>query len=354
MVFGWSHILKAVKPLIGIGSLTFEKVMNIPFAGSESEGAESVYVVNEQVCIIGLDSVQVYDKSGAFLSEQPFNAIKPVIKVSGKHILLGDLELGEYIVLDSSGKAVKASHELGKLDDIWLGNDLTILSLKNSRTEIQVVLPDSEDIINIEIPRGRIIDMSYSPEDHKVAVMVLDSETSPFVSSVYQYTTTGDLLGFTNFKEQIIYDAHYDYTGLVVITDAALVSINDSAKINWERKWDGIVNKYTWNSKHIIINKILTEESITELEATNVIEQVKWTGEFQSSFELQTDINRVNADHPKYILTYDDQLLTVYSENGNVEAERTVKSVIQKIAWLSRDRLIIVYNNEVEIFDLTY
>lgn len=354
LVFGWRPLLRVVKPLLGLGSAHLERVVSIPFAGNDTNGYNSVYVIDDQLCILEKDKVTVFNDLGEYISEEPFKANKPVIRDNGSQILLGDLDLGEYLILNRDGQIAKTSHDLGKLDDLWLTPDQKIMALVDDRKHIQIVDYATDEQVDVEVPNGRIIDIRYSEADQRMAVLVLETETTPYKSSIYQYAPNGELIGVTNFDAGILFDAQYDASGLVVISDHSLAAVDSFAEVPWETEVEGIINKFAWNAKWIVLNTILTEESIIDTDQTNKLGFYTWSGELQKTLEVNIDIEGMNADHHQYLVYYGKQELVLLDKKGEVLLQKTVRSPIQKVEWIAKNRLVLIYNNEVELLNLAY
>jgi len=354
LVFGWSPIVSFIKPLVGLGNAQLERINSVSFAGNDVSGFNSVYVVNDQICILEKESVRVYSSAGEFLSEEPFISVNPIIKSNGEHILLSDLTLGEYLIIDPKGTVIKDAHDLGNLENIWLTSDHTILTLKNERKQIQMINHEKETDVTVEIPSGKIIDVTYSEADERMAVIVFDTDKTPYESVVYQYSPSGELKGASVFPDAILYDAKYDLDGLLVIGDQNIALINAFTETMWDKPIKGIVNKYAWNPKWIILNTIISEEMITDIDQKNQLELYTWTGDIMNTFEIEMDIEGINSDHSQYIICFGKQDLLILNKNGEVIIKKSMRSPIQKIEWVQKNRLAVVFNNEVDLLDLVY
>lgn len=354
LVFGWKQLFSFIKPIFGLGRAHLEHISSVSFAGMDTNGSESVYLINDQLCILEKERVTVYNKNGEFLSEKKTNAEKSVIRENGKTILIADLLLGEYIVFDKEGIVLKEENDLGKLDDIWLTSDEKVICLNEGRKDIQIIDSSEEEKTFIKVPSGKIIDISYSEPDQSMAVIVLDSSKTPYESNIFKYSLSGDLEGVTNFNDTIIYSAEYFVDGILVIADKSLALVDSMAEINWNNEVEGIINKFAFNSKQVVLNTILVEENLLDTEKSNKIQLYSWSGDFLSSFDVDVDIEGINAEHNQYIITFGKDELLLYDKKGEVLLRKTMKSPIRKVEWISKNRLVIIYNNEIEIFDLVY
>jgi len=353
IVFNFGFLWKQSMIAIGIADLNWESINKINIdLDQDLENRALVFTYNETVIVSTNSEIKLYDANGDFIIARKINSDSTRIIGMPSYFVVSDIQQGNIFVLDYLGNTTGEIKNLGPIEDIISANNnlFVVITMDN---ELSVYNHEGVLISNVQLPTGELLGLDVSKDKAQVIATILSSDMYQFNSKIITFSMESNLMigGHNNYSD-IVYGAKvYDDHIMIVDTNGKhAYRVGDSSDYTWDRPRDG----------ELLYFEIDNNGSIFEIVKKDDINMTDYflTGVNKDGKDIFKDIktqkfNKIVLTQGK-ILLQNDRLLEIYSSDGILLASYESNKKINDVEWLNEDRVIIEFNDFIEVLELAY
>lgn len=353
IVFNFDVLVKKTLIAVGIADLNWHSIQKIDVELNQDLESRAVVFSNNQSIIIGVNNeIRIYDVDGQFINARKINSDNTEIIGMDEYFAVADVLQGNIFILDYTGKTIGQINNLGMIKDIISAsnNYFVVITMDN-----HLNVYDYEGILNsnVQLPEGELLSLDVSTNKAQVIATILSSDKYEFNSKIITFSMESNLMigGHNNYSD-IVYGAKvYDDHIMIVDTEGEhAYRIEDSEDFTWNVPRDG----------ELIYFEIDKNGSIYELVERTALTQTGYRltartkdGNLIFDKELIRSFDKIVLTQGK-VLLQNDRLLEIYSSDGILLASYESNKKINDVEWLNSDRIIIEFNDYVEVLELAY
>lgn len=358
VVFNAGTIFNYSKIAIGAASLKWSDVAKIDIDMDNILGNRTqVFSFNENIIINFANELHLYNIDGKLMAKKEINSNTTKIVGMNSSFLVSDFIQGNIAIIDYLGNSVGTINALGNIDEI-VGVKNDIFAVITNDGELKVFDIYGSEISTVSLPQGEFLNIDVSQSEELLLVTLLSSDEYSYNSKMITYSMKkNEMIGGTNNTDKIVYKAKiFDEDVIVVDYNGVYVyKLNDATnESSWNYERDG----------ELITFDIDSNGNFIEIISMSEVEDVLGTGEYHlvginkdgdMLYDLVLDdkYSKVTLGYGK-ILIYNENSLLIFNSNGDIIANRDVNKSIYKVTWLSETRLLVEYNDFIELLDLSY
>jgi len=353
IVFNFSFLLKQGLIAIGIADLNWTSINKINIdMDQDLENRAMVFTYNETVIVNTNSEIKLYDRNGDFIAARKINSDSTKIIGMPSYFVVSDIQQGNIFVLDYLGNTTGEIENLGPIEEIVSANNnlFVVITMDN---ELNVYNHEGVLISNVQLPIGELLGLDVSKDRAQVIATILSSDLYQFNSKIITFSMDSNLMigGHNNYGD-VVYGAKvYDDHIMIVDTNGKhAYRVGDSSDFTWDRPREG----------ELIYFEIDNNGSIFELVKRNDINTIDYflTGVTKDGRNIFNPIKtkrftKIVLTQGK-ILLQNDRLLEIYSSDGILLASYESSKKINDVEWLNNKRVIIEFNDFIEILELAY
>ncbi len=358
IVFNVSGILSYSKIAVGLAELSWKEVEKIDIGMDKVIGQRAqVFSSSDKIIVNLANELYLYDIEGKLQVKKEINSDTTKFIGLNDTFLVADLVQGNIIVIDYLGNFTGEISGLGNIEDIVSVKEDTFVVITKDG-DLKVFDKTGLELSSVSLPIGEFLNVDVTKEQDSILVSLLTSDEYNFNSKLISYSMeSNNMKGAINNLDTVVYRAKI-FDDIVVVIDykgSYTYKINDSLNeksiIN-QRDGELITFELGQNGNlYEIVKKTEVEDVMGESEyhltASNK------DGHLLFDKSIANKCNRIVLKNGR-ILIHNKNQIFVYNNNGEVIAQMDTKKSVYSINWLSEERLLIEYNDLIEIMDLTY
>lgn len=352
-VFNFNFLLKRTLVAVGLADLNWETVNKINVGLNQDLESRAVVFSDNDAIIIGVNNeIRIYDVDGQFINARKINSNNAEIIGMDEYFAVADVLQGNIFIMDYTGKTVGQIDNLGIIKDIIsTSNNFFVVITTDNHLNVY----DYEGVLNsnVQLPEGELLSLDVSTDKAQVIATILSSDKYQFNSKIITFSMESNLMigGHNNYSD-IVYGAKvYDDHIMIVDTEGQhAYRIGDSDDYTWEVKREGELQYFEIDSNGSIYELI---ERIAVNKTQNRLVARTKDGNLIFDKELPQAFNKIVLTKGK-VLLQNDRLLEIYSSDGILLASYESSKKINDVEWLNSDRIIVEFNDYIELLELAY
>jgi len=353
IVFNFGFLWKQGLIAVGIADLNWESINKINIdLDQDLENRALVFTYNDTVIVSSNNEIKLYDVNGDFIVARKINSDSTKIIGMSSYFVVSDIQQGNIFVLDYMGNTTGQIENLGPIEDIISANNdlFVVITIDN---ELSVYNYEGILISNVQLPSGELLGLDVSKDKAQVIATILSSDLYQFNSKIITFSMESNLMigGHNNYGD-IVYGAKvYDDHIMIVDTKGKhAYRVGDSEDFTWDRPREGELLYFEIDNNGSIFELIKKDDiNLTDYFLTGVNKDGK---------DIFKDIK--TSKFTKIVLTQgkillqNDRLLEIYSSDGILLASYESSKKINDVEWINENRIIIEFNDYIEVLELAY
>ncbi|PLX30704.1 MAG: hypothetical protein C0604_09015 [Clostridiales bacterium] len=287
-----------------------------------------------------------YDLDGVSVWEKTFEAENPRVFADENHIVFADAEKGKLWRMDYGGETVNSLEKDFPLGGIYQNRASYLLYFGQEGNQLDVIDNKGKTITEITVPKGYILDAAISDNSSIVAVSTLSIENEKYYSSILFYNLDGTVMAGNRYDGEIIFRAFF--TGmdeLKALANDGVFSMSRDGDVEWEKKIEGNLSRADINDSGYIAMVFEKEDG---KQAYLGIDE---NGEFTDETEIEEEASIVSLSG-RHGAVFTNKAVRIFDMKGRLEGVIESDFEIEGGGWLGDDRIMLVYENRMEIMDI--
>lgn len=340
----------------------FHSFVKIKTVVEENSSSQNIEVYRDGILKYGENQITYYDKNGNKLWSKTYSISKPQIKISGKYILIADLNGTNLYIYDDKGKSYNITAPYQIMDAEIAAQGVVAVALSAKKTNyIELYNKSGEKLVSIKTSiseNGYPLDIALSPNGEILCAsyFIVDGVEMKNRLTFYDFSEDGE-------KTQNIL-AGFDCNNTVVPTvtfmgsdtvcafgdDKILVyQINHKPKLKKQTTIESSIKSIAYDSNHFaIVRGHYTDEK----EGNYTLEIFSKNGNMVGKCGIDGDYTNINLRNDKVIFT-SPYHCTVYSSNGKVLFDYSfTKHLLQLLPGSGDQEYFIGYEDRLDMIKL--
>jgi hypothetical protein len=338
---------------LGFADLNWTNIAKIDMdLNQDLEERAIVFTDNNSIIVAANQEIKIYDAEGNFVVARKINSESTKIVGMSEYFVVADIRQGNIFVLDYLGKTTGEILNIGSIKDIVSASDnyFVVITQKN---ELNVY--DYQGVLssNVSLPEGELLGLDVSADQAHVIATILSSDSDQYNSKIITFNMdTNVMVGGNNNYSNIVYGTKV-YNDHVMIVDSKgqhAYRFGATKDYTWEVVRDGDLIYFEIDkngSMFEIIRREVINTSEFILTATNK------DGQMIFEETLTQKYNKIVLTQGKVLLK-NERMLEIYSSDGILLTTYESSKKINDVEWLNPDRLIIEFNDYIELLELAY
>lgn len=363
IVFNASSIFSFSKQIVGVANLEWERVKKININMDNELGRRAqVFSYKNRIIVNMSDALHIYNLDGVHIAQGEINSNVTNIVGMDNAFVVSDFTQGNMKVLDYTGRIIGDIVGLGEIDDIVAINE-SMFAVVTKEGALVVYNIQGEEVSNIKLPVGQIIDVTASIEEKLLIVTILSSDEYNYNSKLITFNikqgsiSNGSMIGSNNNLNSIVYKARV-FNEHVIVVDNEKTYVYELKDVLIDEVWKyprkgELVTFEIDNNGNVI--QVISIENTEELFGFNEYQLIGLNKDGSLLYDPKLDqkYDKIALGYGKVII-YNKEKLLVYNSDGNLVAERITSNSLLNVSWLSETRILFEYNGLVEIMELSY
>ena len=352
IVFNFNFLVKQSLILVGIADLNWNHIARVEIGLEEPTDESVIFTDNDTIIVSANQEIKIYDVDGNFIVARKINSESTKIVGMSEYFIVADVRQGNIFVLDYEGKTTGEIANIGPIKDIIAARDNFFVVI-NTENELSVY--DYEGVLSasVKLPDGELLGLDVSSDKDQVIATILSSDEEHYNSKIITFSMKDSLMiGGHNNYSNIVYGAkvYEDHIMIVDTKGRHAYRVGDSDDYTWDSERDGDLLHFEIDANGSIfelIRRQVINTSEFHLTGTNK--------DGQSIFDviLNQKYNKIVLTQGK-ILLQNERILEIYSSDGILLTTYESSKKINDVEWLTPDRIIVEYNDFIEIMELAY
>lgn len=195
-----------------------------------------------------------------------------------------------------------------------------------------------------QIPDEHIIKTTVDPESGDTVIATLKTDGGTLESALHRFDSHGRLTGARTFRDAVLLNMQFTASGLVVVLDDRIISLNQQMKDNWSVREPASYEAVSFGSAYFWVDRIQTGA-----EGSQALQCYNQDGKVLFSLPFKDPLTLLAAGEGDYVAVVSGQRLQVYSGKGTLNSEIQLVKVPEKMIWLNQKHLLIFYGDSVSI-----
>jgi hypothetical protein len=359
VVFNFDTFVEKVLIQTGIKELNWIQMAEIDIKSDLDQTLDSravVYTYNGNLMISASNKLTLYNENGEVINKKSINSDSRKIVGMENYFLVADVVQGNITILDYLGKAIGEVMTIGAIEDIVaVSDDFFAVVKEDDRLQIynyQGIL-ESE----VKLSKGQLLSIDVSKDQETILVNILSSDDSQFNSQLLTYSMRSKLLiGAHNNFGTIIFGARLFRDDIIIVDDTGQhdYRLGYDEHYVWDKTREGTLVNFRIDQN----GNVFEITSMTEVENYTGLSNYKLSGinkDGNELFSIELDEPYENMSlYNGMILLNSDKKVGLYQSDGVKITEKESTRKIYGCEWLTADKLLIEYNDYVEIIELAY
>lgn len=354
VAYGGLKLISNITNFFGTDKVDFKRIGSIKYSSKNlRESKAFISHINKHVIKFEDNRLELFSIEGKKLWEKNLNIVDPMIIGNNSIIVIGDLETGNIYYLDYEGKEVGNFTVKGSIYDMKINEDGYILTLLKNESKLYLLNEKAKEVLSINIPKGEIVDGSISKDNQTISIVLLNAEEDGFYSNLLFYALDGRVLAGKKYGNEVIYKLIFtDSDGVIALSSKKIFMTNKESKIVWEREVEDHLNRAAYNNGKLALNIVKRKNIIIDTKNRSSVSIVDNEGKVLFKNPIADELEGLDI-YKNQIVAHTDRTVFLIDDKGNIALEKKINKDIKDIGWIDDERLIIYYNDRVEIIKTT-
>ncbi|MBJ2356751.1 hypothetical protein JF818_09995 [Sphaerochaeta sp. S2] len=312
-----------------------------------------VFSYNNKIIVNEVNEIALYDHDGNLIERKGINTDSSTLLGMENYFAVVDNLQGNIYILDYYGGYVGEVNHLGPIEKaVAANNDVFVVITADNH--FLVFDYEGNEISNIQLSSGRLLGLDISKDKKLVLVTLLSSDEKKYNSKLITYSLdTNSMLGAHNNYNSIVYGARiYDQVILIVdFNGLHAYMINEENSFLWERERTGSLINFEIDENGNVY-EINERKEVDTFTIHNLV-CINKDGKEIFTKELDEDYRSLSLKRGQILLVSDFKILILNSAGEEIQSFESNDRVMDA-EWLSENRILVEYNNYIEILELAY
>lgn len=350
LVFKFTFIMNSAIGFFNFNKEAIEKINGVELEDVidlnmyDSDG-ESLYVVNSS-------KLEKIDENGQILWHKDIVNDNIILKSMNKEIFIVDKNQGDIFKIDDQGEILSSKYALGNIDNFKVNEESYCSFLSTDKKKISILNRNLENVTEIEINSGDVLDYDISRENNIVVVSVLDLNETSVISKIVVFDLDGKMVGAFNYNNRILYKLNIKGDKVIALGDDILFSFTIKDGDQWENKIteDLVAQEFLPNGD---VTLFLSEQESDLVESKMVKSIVSYDIEGNEKFrkEITEDLDGIYSFNSITIGTLEKEVL-VFDDQGKLISRKSVPHKIDELKWITDDRFVVRSGKNLNFYKL--
>lgn len=357
IVFNFTSIIKQIAIGMGWADLNWERIETIEVETDDTlENRADILHFYENILVHFKNQISMYDRDGNFLGKSEIQSVNNQVIGLEDYVVVIDKIQGFMTVVDYTGQVIEEIGPIGGIKDAIAasGNTFIVFSKNNY---FCVYNYDGIMYFDYELPKGELLDMEVSKDKKTLLLTLLISDDEKFNSRLLTYDidkTT--LVGGNDNINTIVFGAMNSQDSVIIVDLKGQYAYpkGDPEHVNWSHDREGILNNFIISDNGNII-EIVEKNEVQDITGQREYRLNCINKDGREIFDIALEHAYENIDvHEGKILLQSDKDLMVYDSSGTFLTRLDSNKKIYGAKWIASNRLVIEYNDYLEIMELKY
>ncbi|MDO4943310.1 MAG: DUF5711 family protein [Lachnospiraceae bacterium] len=328
----------------------------------ENSSSQNIEVYKDGIIKYGENQIAYYDKNGNKSWSRTYSVSKPQIKISGKYILIADLNGTNLYIYDDKGKSYNITAPYQIMDAEIADQGVVAVALSAKKTNyIELYNRSGEKLVSIKTSiseNGYPLDIALSPNGEILCAsyFIVDGVEMKNRLTFYDFSEDGEktknILGGFDCDNTVVPTVTFMGSDTVCAfgDDKILVyQINNKPKLKKETAIESSIKSIAYDSNHFaIVRGHYTDEK----DGNYTLEIFSKNGNMVGKCGIDGDYTTINLRNDKVIFT-SPYHCTVYSSNGKVLFDYSfTKHLLQLLPGSGDREYFIGYEDRLDMIKL--
>jgi hypothetical protein len=354
--------------LIGVLVFKFTFIMNsaIGFLNFNKEAIEKINVVEledvidlnmydsdgKNLYVVNSSKLEKYDENGQVLWHKDIVNNNIILKSMNEETFIVDKNQGDIFKLDGDGKILNSKYALGNIDNFKVNEESYCSFLSTDKKKISVLNRDLENVTEIEINSGDVLDYDISRENNIVVVSVLDLNESSVITKIVVFDLDGKMVGAFNYNNRILYKLNIKGDKVIALGDDILFSFTIKDGDQWENRIteDLVAQEFLPNGD---VTLFLREKEADLVESKMIKSLVTYDVDGNEKYrsEITDDLLAIYTLNDITVATLDKELL-IFDGQGKLLSRKSVSDKIDDLRWISKNKFVVRSGQNLNFYKL--
>lgn len=357
IVFNFNGLVKNATIALGLADLNWTTLESIDLQTDEILGSRpEVMKFNENILVYFNDEISMYDSDGLSLGKKSIQSLNSQVLGLEDYVIIIDKQQGNMWVIDYEGNDIAEYGPIGPIKEA-IGASANTYVVVTDNNYFYVYNYDGVLFFDHALPKGELMGLDVSNDKDYLLLTLLVSAEDKFNSRLLTYDITQDnLVGGNDNVNTVVYGAKLVHQDVIIVDlkGAHAYVKGDPEHLNWSSEREGLLNVFEidGNGNIFEINQLKEVEDLigqSEFRLTSINKD----GNEIFNVKLDEAYDTIDILNGK-ILLKSDKKLSVYNYAGELIASYDNHKKIYSAEWLTNDRIVIVYNDYLEIMELKY
>lgn len=357
VVFNFGNIVQQSMIVLGFADLNWVEINKININSDEVlDNRAQVFSFNDSIIISSNNEISIYNRDGKLVVKREIvSASSKVIGMDDYFVVVDNFQ-GHIIVMDYFGKIVAPIEFLGPIKEtVYISNNIfVVITVSN---QLHVYNHEGALISDFDLPKGELLSLDVSEDKETLLLTLLTSNESGYKSKLLTYSMLSNaMIGGHQAKDTIVFGTKL-YQNDILIVDMLGQYANekgDSENTLWQNERLGTLMNFEIDNNGNIYELIEVEES-KELTGKTEYHLTCINKDGKKIFDKVLDNRYQNIKLNKgEVLLLSDQDIMILNSDGTLVSQYDSNKKIYDAEWLLENRILIEYNDFVEILELSY
>jgi hypothetical protein len=354
--------------LIGVLVFKFTFIMNsaIGFLNFNKEAIEKINVVEledvidlnmydsdgKNLYVVNSSKLEKYDENGQVLWHKDIVNNNIILKSMNEETFIVDKNQGDIFKIDGDGKILNSKYALGNIDNFKVNEESYCSFLSTDKKKISVLNRDLENVTEIEINSGDVLDYDISRENNIVVVSVLDLNESSVITKIVVFDLDGKMVGAFNYNNRILYKLNIKGDKVIALGDDILFSFTIKDGDQWENRIteDLVAQEFLPNGD---VTLFLREKEADLVESKMIKSLVTYDVDGNEKYrsEITDDLLAIYTLNDITVATLDKELL-IFDGQGKLLSRKSVSDKIDDLRWISKNKFVVRSGQNLNFYKL--
>ncbi|WP_459129419.1 DUF5711 family protein [Guggenheimella bovis] len=349
IVFNRGALLSIVRGDQVTGHASVKMIKEYEITRTETDLMENV-VSRENILLFSERGVlRAFDLEGNALWSKEFND-NVILDHSRGITLVVEKQTGNTYLLNEQGEVVASNLARGAVVSVDLLENKTVLLFNKGNKRVQLLDNKLEQIADLEIPDGSIINADVSLEEQRIMVLVLKDNAGTLTSSFLVFSLQGEPLKNQALPD-IAMNVFYQKNEYFVIYPWGIQMLDEKMNSLGKVELSKVNSAYRDGS-----SLYLTTGSSNPVSSKGELEITKFSLDSKRiEFHNKMKENYDNIDTNKgYVLMQQKNNVMLYSDDGALAYQETYQESVRKAMLPKKNIMILVYPDKITVNEVTY
>ncbi|MBK5251411.1 MAG: hypothetical protein JJE29_02045 [Peptostreptococcaceae bacterium] len=311
-----------------------------------SENSTEIAIEGEGLVVYDNGALTFYDLEGTSIWKKTIEAKNPRLFANETYIVLADTEQGKLWRLNYEGGIVNSLEKEFPLGGLYQNRENFLLYFGQEGNLLDVIDDKGKTITEITIPKGYILDAAISDSSNIIAVSTLSIDNEKYYSSILFYNLDGIVMAGNRYDGEIIFRTFFSRSdNLKALAGNRVFSMSREGDVLWEEDLEGKLARVDLDDSGYV--SMIVEDT----NGDTIYFGIGDDGIFSKKTALD-EISTGVSFNGKYGAAFMKRSVAIFDDNGRLKGKIESDFEIEGGGWLAEDRIMLVYENRMEIIDI--